>query len=215
MIPEVVLDVDRSKRIGFGEAVFSETKTINQIVEALRQAEAAEMGILLTRLQSDQYAAIPEDLRLRLDYDELSRTAFFDRPTLLRRSGEIAVVTAGSSDVAVAREALRTLDFYGYDALEVNDVGVAGLWRLQQRLPEIETHKILIVVAGMDAALPTVLGGLVSGLIIAVPTSVGYGVAAGGVAALHSVLSSCASGLVVVNIDNGYGAACAAMRGLA
>jgi NCAIR mutase (PurE)-related protein len=121
-------------------------------------------------------------------------------------------VTAGTSDLPVAHEARRTLQFHGLVPLMIADVGVAGLWRLLQRIDEIRRIPIVIVVAGMDAALPTVLGGLVPGCIIAVPTSVGYGVAAGGHAALHAMLASCAPGIVVVNIDNGYGAACAALR---
>ena len=107
---------------------------------------------------------------------------------------------------------MRTLEFYGHPAVEICDVGVAGLWRLQRRIDELAALPVIIAVAGMDAALPTVLAGLVPGLVIAVPTSVGYGFAEGGTAALHSLLASCAPGLVTVNIDNGYGAACAAMR---
>ena len=112
----------------------------------------------------------------------------------------------------VSREILRTLRYYGHGCLEVNDVGVAGLNRMLARLPELREQAVVIVVAGMDGALPSVVGGLVPGLVIAVPTSVGYGVAAGGTTALHTMLASCAPGIVVVNIDNGYGAACAALR---
>jgi pyridinium-3,5-biscarboxylic acid mononucleotide synthase len=114
--------------------------------------------------------------------------------------------------VPVAQEAVRTLRFSGQDAVLVADVGVAGLWRLMRRVEELNRLPILIVAAGMDAALPSVIGGLVSSVIIAVPTSVGYGVAAGGQTALNAMLASCAPGLATVNIDNGYGAACAALR---
>jgi NCAIR mutase (PurE)-related protein len=124
----------------------------------------------------------------------------------------VAVVAAGTSDVAVVREASRTLNWYGEPVLEVTDVGVAGIWRLMERIEEIRHLPVLIVVAGMDAALPTVVGGLTPGVVIGVPTSVGYGVASGGQSALNSMLSSCAAGLVVTNIDNGFGAACAALR---
>jgi NCAIR mutase (PurE)-related protein len=124
----------------------------------------------------------------------------------------VAVVCAGTSDVAVAREAARTLRYYGEGAVEISDVGVAGLWRLLERIEEIRKHRIVIAVAGMDAALPTVIGGLVSGVVIGVPTSVGYGVSNGGQTALNAMLASCSSGLVVANIDNGFGAACAALR---
>jgi pyridinium-3,5-biscarboxylic acid mononucleotide synthase len=121
-------------------------------------------------------------------------------------------VTAGTSDIPVAQEAARTLRFHGHEAANIPDVGVAGLWRLLARLEELRAMPVVIVAAGMDAALPSVVAGLVAGAVIAVPTSVGYGVAAGGRAALHAVLASCAPGLTVVNIDNGYGAACAALR---
>ena len=124
----------------------------------------------------------------------------------------MVVLSAGSSDVPVAREAIRTLAYFGVGARPIFDVGVAGIWRLLERVEEIRQFPIAIVVAGMDAALPSVLGGLYPGLIIAVPTSVGYGVASGGTTALNAILASCASGIVTVNIDNGYGAACAAMR---
>ena len=112
----------------------------------------------------------------------------------------------------MAKEVARTLQYYGHLATEISDVGVAGLWRLLDRLDDIKTAKVIVVVAGMDAALPTVLGGLVPQPIIGVPTSVGYGVAQGGTAALHAMLVSCSPGITVTNIDNGYGAACAALR---
>ena len=125
---------------------------------------------------------------------------------------KIAVVTAGTSDSKVAREALRTLEFNGLAATRIFDVGVAGLWRLLERVEEIRKHPIIIATAGMDAAMPSVLGGLVSGTLIAVPTSTGYGVALKGETAFAASLASCAPGIVVCNIDNGYGAACAALR---
>ena len=151
---------------------------------------------------------------MRLDHDALSATAFFGAPAPLAGPPRVAVVTAGTSDLPAAVEAVRTLRFHGEDALRVADVGVAGLWRLLARVEELRAMRAVIVAAGMDAALPSVVAGLVPGLVIGVPTSVGYGVAAGGHAALHALLASCAPGLAVVNIDNGYGAACAALRAL-
>ena len=124
----------------------------------------------------------------------------------------MAVVSGGSSDLPVAREAIRTLNFYGHHPLEAHDLGVAGLWRLTERLDELRQRRIIICVAGMEAALPTVLAGLVPAALIAVPTSIGYGTANGGETALRALLTSCAPGLSVVNIDNGYGAACCALR---
>ncbi len=124
----------------------------------------------------------------------------------------IAVVTAGTSDLGVSREAVRTLAAYGEAATEWADIGVAGLWRLLERLDDLKRFAVVIVVAGMDGALFSVIGGLLPGAIIAVPTSTGYGMSAKGETALRAALASCAPGIVVTNIDNGYGAACAALR---
>jgi NCAIR mutase (PurE)-related protein len=213
---DVTLDLVREQRLGFGEAVLCDSKSIEQIEAVLEQAEAAGTSLLLTRMRSDQVSELSPAYRRRLDYEELSRTAFFGWPTSTTgRGAEVAVVTAGTSDTPVACEVVRTLQFNGVTALEVYDVGVAGLWRLQERAGEIATYRVVVAIAGMDGALPTVLAGLVPGLVIAVPTSTGYGIAEGGLTAMRSLLASCAPGLVVVNIDNGYGAACAALRALA
>jgi len=209
---DFVLDEQRAGRIGFGEAVFCAGKSPEQIAAIL---DGTNIALLLTRLDTHQFTALPEQQRQRLDYDSVSRTAFFGAPAPLAGPASVAVVTAGTSDVPVARESIRTLRFSGQDAALIADVGVAGLWRLMRRLDELRSFDVLIVAAGMDAALPSVMGGLVPGVIIAVPTSVGYGVATGGQAALNAILASCAPGLLAVNIDNGYGAACAALRVLA
>ncbi len=209
MSEEFVLDEAREQRLGFGEAVFCEAKSVAQIAAIL---DRAAQPMLLTRLDPDRFAALSAARRGDLDYDPVSRTAYSGAAAPLAGEARIAVVTAGTSDVPVAREAVRTLRFGGHAALAVTDVGVAGLWRLMRRIDELRAMPVLIVAAGMDAALPSVIGGLVPGVIVAVPTSVGYGVAAGGQTALHAILASCAPGIVAVNIDNGYGAACAAMR---
>lgn len=208
---EFVFDAARPSRIGFGEAIFCAGKSaaqIDAIVESRREA------LLLTRLAPDIFGRLA--VRRRLDYHEESRTAFSGEPAApalaSAAAAPVAIVTAGTSDLPVAWEAARTLRFEGVGATMIADVGVAGLWRLLARREELARHAVIIVAAGMDAALPTVLGGLVPGAIIAVPTSVGYGVAAGGRAALDAMLASCAPGVAVVNIDNGYGAACAALR---
>lgn len=211
---EVKLDLRRGERIGLEEAIFCAHKTQDQIETILDQVHAANRSCLLTRLDAPRYSAISAAHRKRLDYDEVSRTAFFAWQPQPVRDPELAIVTAGSSDIPVAREALRTLQYFRVAALPVFDVGVAGLWRLLERIDDIRRFPIAIAAAGMDAALPSVLGGLFPGLLVAVPTSVGYGVAAGGHTALHTILASCSSGVVTVNIDNGYGAACAALRAL-
>ncbi len=207
--PEFVLDEARAARLGFGEAVYCASKSAAQIAAIIA---GAQVPMLFTRLDPDTLAALPPQVREQLDHDPVSRTAFLGEPAALAGPARIAVVTAGTSDIPVAREVLRTLRFDGHDATLIADVGVAGLWRLMRRLDELRAFPVLIVAAGMDAALPSVIGGLVRGVVIAVPTSVGYGVAAGGGTALNAILASCAPGIVTVNVDNGYGAACAAMR---
>jgi NCAIR mutase (PurE)-related protein len=205
-------DHDRLQRIGMPEAVLCGTKTVQQVVSIAGELVATTTEPrLFTRLTDEQLAALPPDVVDRLDDDRLSRTAMLNG-VLPQRPGRVVVVAAGTSDASVAVEAARTLTFSGIRCQTIVDVGVAGLWRLEARLDEIRAADIVIAVAGMDAALVSVLGGLVAAPVIAVPTSVGYGVASGGTAALHSSLASCAQGVTVVNIDNGFGAACAAVR---
>jgi len=211
---EFVLDEARERRIGLSEAVYCAGKSAEQIAAILDFAGERGTALLLTRLSAETLPRLPDAQAAALDYDPVSRTAFFGAVTAPVGTAEVAVVTAGTSDVPVAREVARTLFFEGRRTLEITDVGVAGLWRLMRRADELRAMRVVIVAAGMDAALPSVIGGLVPGLVIAVPTSVGYGVAEGGGAALGAALASCAPGIVVVNIDNGYGAACAAVRAL-
>jgi NCAIR mutase (PurE)-related protein len=207
---EFTLDFARPERIGLEEAIFCAGKSVEQIDAILVAAGDRGASLLLTRLDPEKCSRLGQ--AARLDYCPVSRTAVFGEPPAVAGPARVAVVAAGTSDVPVAREALRTLGYAGRAATLFADVGVAGLWRLTTRLEEIRMHPVVIVAAGMDAALPSVVGGLVAGAVIAVPTSVGYGVAAGGRAALDAVLASCAPGITVVNIDNGYGAACAALR---
>lgn len=222
---DIELDFARRQRIGLDEAVFAHGKTAAQIEAILGLAGARNVPLLITRLEERKLRRIDASWARQIDYCPLSRTGFFGEPPRTGRPQHasaarvpgaaapgVAIVAAGTSDAGVAREAERTLSFNGVASTVFVDVGVAGLWRLTNRLEALRRHPVIIAVAGMDAALPTVLGGLVSSLVIAVPTSVGYGVAAGGRAALNAILASCASGIVAVNIDNGYGAACAAMR---
>jgi len=214
-VQDVNLDFERENRTGLAEAVFCAGKSDAQLGTICDTVVRERKPMLFTRLSPDQFGALDSGHRSVLQYDEISRTACHWPAGTLPDSDfsvPLAVVTGGSSDLPVAREAARTLAFYGHGALEIHDVGVAGLWRITERLDELKTCKIIICVAGMDAALPTVLGGLVPGAIIAVPTSVGYGMVKEGETALRSLLVSCAPGPTVTNIDNGYGAACAAIR---
>lgn len=209
---DIRLDFDRRQRMGLEEAILAGAKSVAHLAAILDQATEKQARFLLTRLDPAQFEALPEAHRRRIDYDPLSRTGWFGAPEAMKLLTRIAVVAAGTSDVPVVREVTRTLAWYGEPAVEITDVGVAGLWRLMERVEELQRMPVVVAVAGMDAALPTVVAGLVPGFVIGVPTSVGYGVAAGGQTALHAMLASCASGLVVTNIDNGFGAACAALR---
>ena len=209
---EFRVDWQRAGRTGTSEAVLCDPKSAAQIDAIL--AHAAELGqrLLLTRLGARKFSRLSAPMRSALDYDAGTRTAILGGLPAARGSGRVAIVCGGTSDLPVAREAERTLAFEGEIATLLADVGVAGLWRLMERLDDIRRHRVVIAVAGMEGALFSVLAGLVPCAVIAVPTSVGYGVAEGGRTALHAALASCASGLAVVNIDNGFGAAHAALR---
>jgi hypothetical protein len=214
MAPEINFDFDRPERIGLSETVLCLGKTPAQIGEAIAIAQARDLSLLLTRLDPTTFAELAPSAQAALDYDPPSRTAVVGAPRLAAGDPPVAVVTAGTSDLPVGREALRTLAFYGVAAREIADVGVAGLWRILKHEQELRRYPVVIVVAGMEGALFSVVAGLVGGLVIAVPTSTGYGAARFGETALHAALASCAPGLVTVNVDNGYGAACAAIRAL-
>jgi NCAIR mutase (PurE)-related protein len=209
---EVQFDFGRRARIGLSEAVLCEGKSVTQIEHIVSLSEGRGHALLLTRLSHATHAALGERFRQALDYDPVSHTAIYGDCAAPSAPAHVAVVSAGTSDVPVAREALRTLRFHGESADEILDVGVAGLWRIMERHEELTSYRAVIVVAGMDGALFSVVGGLVGGVVIAVPTATGYGAAHGGITALHAALASCAPGVVVVNVGNGYGGACAALR---
>jgi len=204
-------DDQRMARIGMPEAVLCSAKTDAQLLAICQELTAQQEPVLFTRLAEDRFQDLPEAVGAAMDYDPISETAVANG-TLSSRRGRVAVVAAGTSDQRVAAEATRALVFSGVSVDTIVDVGVAGIWRLEARLDDIRAADIVIAVAGMDAAIVSVLGGLIGAPIIAVPTSVGYGVAAGGTTALNSALASCAQGVAVMNIDNGFGAACAAVR---
>lgn len=208
----ILFDHARTSRIGLPEAVFCEGKPFEALRELLEQFGRGDVRpILFTRLSPEVFSRMPVELRENYDYHPLSRTAF-SSVLPCRQGARVAVVSAGTSDGFVTWEAARTLEYLGIEHAVFEDCGVAGLWRLADRLDEINRFHAVIVVAGLDAALASVLGGLTPKPVFGVPTSVGYGVAGGGHAALSSMLSSCAPGVAVMNIDNGYGAACAAAR---
>ncbi|MEL6890612.1 MAG: nickel pincer cofactor biosynthesis protein LarB [Actinomycetota bacterium] len=206
-----VHDDRRLDRLGMPEAVLCSAKTSTQLRDIVDHLVDARQPVLLTRLAPERLDELSASARDHVVHDPISNTATV-HGRLPERPGDVVVVAAGTSDQSVAAEAAATLSFSGVVARTIGDVGVAGIWRLQERLDDILAADIVIAVAGMDAALVSVLGGLVAAPIVAVPTSVGYGVANGGSTALHSSLASCAQGVTVVNIDNGFGAACAAIR---
>jgi NCAIR mutase (PurE)-related protein len=209
----LLFDHARPARIGLPEAVFCQGKHLSVLEKILTAlGPVPEQPILFTRLEPSVFARLPSNLTAGLDYHQISRTAFHRPLDRRSASGRVAVVSAGSADAFVTWEAARTLDYLGLGRTVYEDSGVAGLWRLAGRLAEINTHQVIIVVAGLDAALASVLGGLTPRPVFAVPTSVGYGQAQAGLTALNSMLVSCSPGLGVLNIDNGYGAACAAAR---
>ena len=209
---EFRLDWERAGRTGTSEAVLCEPKSAAQIDAIVAHAIDLGRRLLLTRLGAHKFSRLSTPARNALDYDAATRTAILGGSPAARGTGRVAIVCGGTSDLPVAREAARTLAFAGEVATLVADVGIAGLWRLMERLDDIRRHRVVIAVAGMEGALFSVLAGLVPCAVIAVPTSVGYGAAEGGRTALYAALASCASGLAVVNIDNGFGAAHAALR---
>jgi NCAIR mutase (PurE)-related protein len=212
MMQSVVFDHARTARIGLPEAVFCQGKPESVVRDLLREfRRGCGRAVLFTRLDPAVFARCEPEIREGIDYDPLSRTAFGELfppvPT-----GSVAIVSAGTADGPVVWEAARTLRYLGIRHAVFEDSGVAGLWRIAERLDAIAGHDVVIIVAGLDAALASVMGGLSPRPLFAVPTSVGYGMADNGRSALSSMLVSCAPGVGVLNIDNGYGAACAAAR---
>lgn len=208
----IVLDDYRDDRLGFDEAILCAQKSPEQITRIVELSQATGRRRLFTRLDSQKFVALSAKIQETLCYDASSSTAILGKVLSLKNPARTAIVSAGSSDASVVAEAYTTLQYYGESCVLATDVGVAGIWRLMERVEELKPMSVVIAVAGMDAALPTVLAGLIPARIIGVPTSTGYGMARNGETALSAMLTSCAPGLTVVNIDNGYGAACAALR---
>ncbi len=209
-LPHSTLDLDRAGRIGQPEVIYGEGKTAAHIADALEAIAAAGGFAFATRVRAETAAAVGEQLGGRAVYSADARVLCLGTPPV--PVGQVGVVSAGTSDEAVAAEVERCAELLGNGVLRVRDVGVAGLHRVLARAEELRACSVVVVVAGMDGALPSVVGGLVACPVIAVPTSVGYGASFGGVAALLAMLNSCAPGVTVVNIDNGFGAAYAASR---
>ncbi|XXT11417.1 nickel pincer cofactor biosynthesis protein LarB [Sorangium sp. So ce327] len=206
------VDHHRALRQGVPEVIFGEGKTPEQIALIAGEISGAGQNVLVTRVDAAKGAAVSA-LLPAFRYVPLARTGSIEvAPPPKRTAGAVAVVTAGTSDLPVAEEAIETLRAVGLEAKRLYDVGVAGLHRFLHRVEELRKASAVIVVAGMEGALPSVVGGLVAAPVIAVPTSVGYGTALGGFTPLFAMLTSCASGVAVVNIDSGFGAAMVAHR---
>ncbi len=205
------VDTHRGLRRGFSEVIFGEGKTPEQVVGIAAKLIEHEKRVLVTRANDDHARAFRKRFKDAVHHKQ-ARCLTVDRKRLPKRAGTIAVVCAGTSDLPVAEEAAVTADIMGNRIETVSDVGVAGVHRLFGRLETIRSANVVIVVAGMEGALPSVVAGLVARPVIAVPTSIGYGANFGGLAALLGMLNSCASGMTVVNIDNGFGAGYAASQ---
>jgi len=205
------IDHQRSARCGFPEVIYCEGKTPLQVATIAAAISARSPQVLGTRATPEHYTAaralVPD-----LQYSPIARAIWRDSEQHRERMGGVMLIAAGTSDLPVAEEAALTLDLMGHTPSRVNDVGVAGLHRLLAHLAAMRSANVIIVIAGMEGALPSVVGGLVSAPVIAVPTSVGYGASFGGVAALLGMLNSCSAGIAVMNIDNGFGAGHLAAR---
>jgi NCAIR mutase (PurE)-related protein len=205
------LDLQRTVRNGFPEVIFGQGKTPEQVTEILRRLMEHSRRGMATRISTEMAAEV-QNLLEGLTYQPRARILYFDRESDRVKKTGVVVVTAGTSDVPIAEEAALTAELMGNEVERIYDVGVAGLHRLLNYLPVLQKAHVVVVVAGMEGALVSVVGGLLACPIIAVPTSVGYGASFQGVAALLAMLNSCASGVSVVNIDNGFGAGVIAAR---
>jgi NCAIR mutase (PurE)-related protein len=208
------LDHHRSIRQGIPEVIYCEGKRQEQVVQIVRRMKASGVDILATRASQEIYEAVRR-MDARAEYNDRARTIVIKakgQKSKDKGKGHVLILTAGTSDIPVAEEAKVTVQLLGSHASTLYDVGVAGLHRLMDKRRLLETARVLIVVAGMDGVLASVVGGLVDQPVIAVPTSQGYGASFSGLAALLTMLNSCAAGVAVVNIDNGFGAGCLAHR---
>ena len=200
---ETVLDVDRARRCGFPEVIYGEGKSAEAIVKIIARQRELGISTLATRVSAEKAETVMNALP-ELRYNAAARLLRSISEEAKPKTGKVALISAGTSDAPVAEEAWETADWTGAETVFIRDVGVAGPHRLQARIPELRDADAVVVVAGMEGALPSVVGGYLSVPVIAVPTSVGYGTAFGGLTALFGMLNSCASNVTVVNIDAGF-----------
>jgi NCAIR mutase (PurE)-related protein len=200
------IDHHRSLRKGFPEVIWGEGKTATEILSIMRQLKRKGQNVLITRLEERRAKVIQKIFPKSRYYPRSKVLTYLTHSVKFEGKGTILIITAGTTDIPVAEEAVITAQFMGNRVETLYDVGVAGIHRLLSERKKLEAARVLVVVAGMEGALPSVVGGLVDRPVIAVPTSIGYGTSFGGIAALLTMLNSCASGVAVVNIDNGFGA---------
>lgn len=205
------VDTHRALRKNFPEVIFGGGKSPDQVVKIAAKLFALDQPVLVTRINTEHARALKKKFKQAVHHP-VARCITIEKKPLPKRTGFIAVVCAGTSDLPVAEEAAVTAEIMGNRVERVHDVGVAGLHRMLARLELLQRANVIVAVAGMEGALPSVVAGLVAKPVIAVPTSIGYGASFGGIAALLAMLNSCASGVTVVNIDNGFGAGYAASQ---
>ena len=205
------VDHHRSLRSGFPEVIYSKGKTGGQLLSIIKSLYKSGNDILATKLTSEMFEQIKPELPLETIYNKTACTLVIEK-TVKKKIGKIVILTAGTSDIPIAEEATVTAELCGSNVKTIFDVGVAGIHRILDKVKELRQARVIIVIAGMDGALASVVGGLVSCPVIAVPTSTGYGASFGGVSALLTMLNSCATGVATVNIDNGFGAGCIAHK---
>jgi pyridinium-3,5-biscarboxylic acid mononucleotide synthase len=206
------IDHHRGLRNGIPEVIYCQGKTVPHIKKIIQSMNRKGHSILATRLNKETFRKLKPSLPKVSKYNETAQILIVEKNKKKKRSGLISVITAGTSDIPIAEEASVTARALGSETETLFDVGVAGIHRLFNNLDQIRKARVVIVVAGMEGALASVVGGLIDKPIIAVPTSIGYGASFGGVSALLTMLNSCATGIAVVNIDNGFGAGCIAHR---
>ena len=205
------IDYDREGRLGFPEIVFGASKSIEDLILIINDYISRDKNILITKLQKKKAKKLLKYYPNSF-YDMLSKIFILKETSTVSKNAKVVIISGGTSDIHIVNEVFYTLSFLGVKANKINDIGVAGINRLMNRIDDLRKYDVLIVIAGFEGALPTVVGGLLPQPIIAVPSDVGYGVSKNGHTALNSMLSSCANGITVVNINNGYGAAMAAVR---
>jgi pyridinium-3,5-biscarboxylic acid mononucleotide synthase len=203
------IDHHREMRTGYPEIIYCAGKTVDQVAEIFRVMAEKENNVIGTRANQEMYDAVSSIIHEAV-YHKMARIISLQKKKPVITDSQIAIITAGTSDMPVAEEAAITAELLGNKVLRIYDAGVAGIHRLVDKLPEIRNCRVVVVIAGMEGALASVVGGLVNIPVIAVPTSVGYGANFGGISALLAMLTSCSTGVTVVNIDNGFGAGFAA-----